>query len=195
MTKIRRSAVPTNPSPDSDRRSMHGKLETMAMAMAGMTMVFRVMSRLAGASGKRLACRSRPDSFHRQLTPQDIEMKKIKVVGMALVFAGTLALSPFAQAHASLKSSLPAANATLEAAPKDISLTFSEKVEESFSAVALEDAAGKDVTAAKAHIDATDGATLHLDAPLLRSGVYTVRWVAVAHDGHRRTGHFKFTVK
>jgi methionine-rich copper-binding protein CopC len=51
------------------------------------------------------------------------------------------------------------------------------------------------VTAAKAHIDAADGAILHLDAPLLTSGVYTVQWVAVAHDGHRRTGEFKFTLK
>jgi methionine-rich copper-binding protein CopC len=122
-------------------------------------------------------------------------MKKLNVISLVLVFAGALVLTPPAQAHASLKSSSPAANATVEAAPKDIALTFSEKVEESFSAIALKDAAGKDVTAAKAHIDATDGATLRLDAPLLSSGVYTVRWVAVAHDGHRRTGEFKFTVK
>jgi methionine-rich copper-binding protein CopC len=122
-------------------------------------------------------------------------VKKLNIISIALVFAGTLALSPLAQAHASLKRSSPAANATVEAAPKDISLTFSEKVEESFSAIALKDAAGKEVTAAKTHVDAVDGATLHLDAPLLSSGVYTVQWVAVAHDGHRRTGEFKFTVK
>ncbi len=122
-------------------------------------------------------------------------MKKLSIIGMALVFASTLALSQLAQAHASLKSSSPAEGATVAVAPRDISLTFSEKVEEAFSAITLKDAAGKGVTASKAHVDAADGATLHLDAPPLASGAYSVQWVAVAHDGHRRTGEFRFTVK
>ncbi|MBW8780056.1 MAG: copper resistance protein CopC [Burkholderiales bacterium] len=113
----------------------------------------------------------------------------------AIVLAASLGFAPLVQAHASLKASSPPAGATVEASPKDIALTFNEKVEEAFSAIALKDAGGKDVAAPKAHVDQADPTTLHLAAPPLASGVYTVQWVAVGHDGHRRTGDFKFTVK
>ena len=122
-------------------------------------------------------------------------MKKINAFGLALVLATTAFFSQVAAAHASLKSSSPAAGAKVEVAPKEISLTFSEKLEEAFSAVTVKDAAGKDVATAKAKVDAADGTTLHLEVPTLPSGAYSVQWVAVSHDGHRRTGDFKFTVK
>jgi len=122
-------------------------------------------------------------------------MKKINALGFALVVATTAFFSQVAAAHASLKSSSPAAGATVEVAPKEVSLTFSEKLEEAFSAVTVKDAAGKDVATAKAKVDAADGTTLHLEVPALPSGAYSVQWVAVSHDGHRRTGDFKFTVK
>jgi methionine-rich copper-binding protein CopC len=122
-------------------------------------------------------------------------MKKLNTLGLALVLATTTFFSQVAAAHASLKSSSPAAGATVEIAPKEISLTFNEKVEEAFSAVTVKDAAGKDVATAKAKVDAADGTSLHLDVPTLSPGTYSVQWVAVSHDGHRRTGEFKFTVK
>ena len=122
-------------------------------------------------------------------------MKKFNALGLALVLASTAFFSQIAAAHASLKSSSPAPGAAVEVAPKEISLTFNEKVEEAFSAVTVKDAAGKDVATAKAKVDATDGVTLHLEVPALSSGAYSVQWVAVSHDGHRRTGDFKFTVR
>jgi methionine-rich copper-binding protein CopC len=122
-------------------------------------------------------------------------MFKLNALGATVFLASSLVLSPVAQAHASLKSSTPAAGATVDASPKEISLTFNEKVEDTFSAITIKDAAGKDVATSKAHVDAADGMTLHLDAPTLASGTYSVQWVAVGHDGHRRTGDFKFTVK
>ena len=122
-------------------------------------------------------------------------MKKLNALGMTLVVAASALFSQVAAAHASLKKSVPAADATVDVAPKEITLTFSEHVEEAFSTVTVKDAAGKDVSTAKSHVDAADGATLHLDVPSLQSGVYTVQWAAVTHDSHRRTGDFKFTVK
>ena len=122
-------------------------------------------------------------------------MKKLNTLGFALILATTAFFSQVAAAHASLKSSSPAAGATVEVAPKEISLTFSEKLEEAFSVVTVKDAAGKDVANAKAKVDAADGTTLHLEVPTLSSGAYSVQWVAVSHDGHRSTGDFKFTVK
>lgn len=122
-------------------------------------------------------------------------MKNLTFLVSTLAAIAGLAVAPLAQAHASLKVSVPAAGATVDASPAEIALTFNEKVEEAFSAITLKDAAGKDVDAPKAHVDAQDGATLHLAPPTLAPGAYTVQWVAVGHDGHRRTGEFKFTVK
>ena len=122
-------------------------------------------------------------------------MKKFNALRLLLVLATTAFFCQVAAAHASLKSSSPAAGATVEVAPKEISLTFSEKLEEAFSAMSVKDGAGKDVATTKAKVGATDGTTMHLEVPTLSSGAYSVQWVAVSHDGHRRTGDFKFTVK
>ncbi|CDG83810.1 copper resistance CopC family protein [Janthinobacterium agaricidamnosum NBRC 102515 = DSM 9628] len=108
--------------------------------------------------------------------------------------AATLA-SPFAAAHASLKSASPEAGAVLAAAPRDITLTFNEKIEEAFSTMTLADAQGKAVVAEKARIDATNPAILRLEVPPLPAGAYSVTWAVAGHDGHRRKGDFKFTVK
>jgi methionine-rich copper-binding protein CopC len=113
---------------------------------------------------------------------------------LAAFLAGVLA-SPLALAHAALKSSQPAANAVLEQAPRDIQLTFNEKVEPAFSSIVLQDAGGKDVAAGKAQVDAGNPLLMKLELPALASGAYSVRWVAVGPDGHRRTGQFGFTVK
>lgn len=108
--------------------------------------------------------------------------------------AGTVA-SPFASAHASLKSSNPEAGATLTVAPKEIALTFNEKVEEAFSTITLFDGEGKAITADKAKVNAANPAILRLETPTLAAGSYTVTWAVAGHDGHRRKGDFKFTVK
>jgi methionine-rich copper-binding protein CopC len=114
---------------------------------------------------------------------------------MAAALAAAVLASPLAQAHAALKNSQPAANAVLEQAPRDIQLTFNEKLEPAFSSIVLQDAGGKDIAAGKAQVDAANPLLMKLDLPALASGAYSVRWVAVGPDGHRRTGQFGFTVK
>ena len=118
-----------------------------------------------------------------------------RALPLALAIAAALAGSPPAHAHAALKRSTPAAQATLDAAPREVVLTFDEPVEEAFSAVTIRSASGKEVATARAHIDETDRTTLRLALPPLAPGAYAVRWVAVGHDGHRRTGDFGFTVR
>jgi methionine-rich copper-binding protein CopC len=83
----------------------------------------------------------------------------------------------------------------LGAAPKEIALTFNEKIEAAFSSITLSTDGGKAVTAGKARVDAGNPAILHLDLPALAAGGYTVKWAVAGHDGHRRTGEFKFSVK
>ena len=100
-----------------------------------------------------------------------------------------------AWAHASLEVATPVSDAQLASAPADITLKFNEKLEASFSAIKVFDAAGKNVDAGKATVDPVDAAVLHAKLPVLKSGVYTVKWAAVGPDGHRRTGDYKFSIK
>lgn len=103
--------------------------------------------------------------------------------------------SPFASAHASLKRSNPEAGATVAAAPKEISMTFNEKVEEAFSNITLADSAAKPVAISKAKVDAANPAILSTQVPSLRAGAYAVSCAVAGHDGHHRKGAFKVTVK
>lgn len=122
-------------------------------------------------------------------------MKVSQTIILATAMATATLASPFASAHASLKSSIPAAGATVATAPKEITLTFNEKVEEAFSTISLADGAGKPVVASKAKVDAANPAILRLQVPALSAGAYAVSWAVAGHDGHRRKGDFKFTVK
>ena len=121
-------------------------------------------------------------------------MKALHNIIAATAIAAALA-TPLAQAHATLKSSNPAAGATVDAAPKEIALTFNEKVEQAFSTITVADGAGKAVATEKAKVDEANPAILRLAVPSLSAGTYTVTWAVAGHDGHRRKGDFKFSVK
>ena len=99
-----------------------------------------------------------------------------------------------AQAHAHLLKSNPAPDATV-AAPAALELSFSEKLEPKFSAVALMSAKGDDVAVASA-VDAKDGKSIKAapKAPL-KPGGYRVMWHVVSADGHKMKGDYNFTVK
>jgi len=122
-------------------------------------------------------------------------MKALRTMMVATAMAVATLASPFALAHATLKGSNPEAGATLAAAPKEIALTFNEKIEEAFSTVTIADGQGKEVAAEKAKVDTANPAIVRLALPALASGPYTVTWAVAGHDGHRRKGDFKFTVK
>jgi methionine-rich copper-binding protein CopC len=112
----------------------------------------------------------------------------------ALAGAALLASVP-ALAHAVVKQSLPAKGAVLDAAPKEIVITFNEKVEKLFSTATLTSAAGVTVPTDKAKVDPANPAMLRLPVPALASGTYVVHWTAVGHDGHRLGGDIGFSVK
>lgn len=114
--------------------------------------------------------------------------------GLALAAAVSLAaLSQGVWAHAHAVSSEPAAQAVVEA-PTSVRVTFDSALEGAFSKLTVIDAKGRSVTDAQAGLDAARK-TLTLSLPALGAGSYQVNWVAVASDGHRTQGNFKFTVK
>lgn len=122
-------------------------------------------------------------------------MKLLRTLSFVLALSAGALVTPIAFAHAAIQASLPAADATLDATPKEIVLTFNENVETSFSAVTLKNSTGNDIELGKLSKDATNATILRIGVPTLKSGTYKVLWIAVGHDGHRRKGEFSFTVK
>ena len=98
-----------------------------------------------------------------------------------------------AAAHAHLTASNPSANSVV-AAPKTLSLKFSEPLEAKFSGLTLNGATGRQVTL---KVSASDDRKVLVATPAspLSAGVYKVNWHAVAKDGHRMEGAFAFTVR
>ncbi len=118
-------------------------------------------------------------------------MRASNLLGLTLA-AGLVAAGP-ALAHTKVVSSNPAAGAAV-AAPKMISLTFSEKVAPAFT--------GFDLTMVDHNMKVPVKTTLSKDgktlsgAPqgALMKGAYKVNWHAAGADGHRMTGEIAFQV-
>ncbi len=96
-------------------------------------------------------------------------------------------------AHLGLLSSTPAAGDSLDAAPREIVLTFTEEIDLPLSRLTLTGPAGAiDIGA----IEASDAAReMRAGLPAgLGTGNYRVDWQAVGRDGHPVRGSFSFTV-
>ena len=110
-------------------------------------------------------------------------------IALGALFA--LALAQPAFAHAFLQHASPGAGQTL-AAPKEISLTFSEKLEPGLSGASVMDAAGHDISGLSATVK---DAAITVALPSLKPGLYHVTWHAVSVDSHRTEGGYTFTVQ
>ena len=112
-----------------------------------------------------------------------------------LVALGLLIASPSAQAHALLKSSVPADGAQLSSSPSAVVLSFTEDPDPSLSIVHVIDQNGNNVEkgSTKAVPGHRDG--LEVTVGNLPRGSYTVSWRTVSRvDGHVTGGAFAFGV-
>lgn len=107
-----------------------------------------------------------------------------------LILAGSVA----ADAHAHLVRAVPAAGATVDAAPSEVTLRFNEKLEKAFSSVVVRDAAGKQVDKGQGTVDPADRTTMRVPLQPLQPGVYKVEWRAVSADTHKVNGDFTFMI-
>lgn len=99
-----------------------------------------------------------------------------------------------AEAHAALESSEPAANGLLRSAPEQIVLNFNEPLDTATTAIALVDAAGRELQVGEFSYS-NSNRTVAAPPGRLPPGSYTVFWANVSRvDGHRITGSFPFTV-
>jgi len=113
---------------------------------------------------------------------------------LALAAAATLAAPAAAWAHAALLSTVPVASRTLNRAPPEVRLTYSEPIEPRFAIVSVTDAAGRQLTSGQPH--RAPGAPQTLVTPLRRvpEGWYLVFWRVISADGHPVRGAFTFAV-
>jgi methionine-rich copper-binding protein CopC len=109
---------------------------------------------------------------------------------LILAFCFSCAAGPVL-AHAFLQHADPGAGAQLNAAPKTLTLVFSEKLEPVFSGVSVTDGAGHDMEASQAKIS---DASMMVALKPLAPGSYRVSWHVVSLDTHRTEGSYKFKV-
>jgi methionine-rich copper-binding protein CopC len=105
--------------------------------------------------------------------------------------AAAMILAAPALGHAKLRSTLPAADAQLRAAPKSLTLTFNEDVRLAVLTLAT---GGKDIPVTlDRNAPASPQVTVAL--PSLGAGKYVVQWSALSpDDGHVSKGTFSFEI-
>jgi copper transport protein len=114
---------------------------------------------------------------------------------IAVLCVATVCVAQPASAHANLLSSDPQNGATLDAAPVQITITFSEKPDPGLSQLILYDAGGSDTRAIG---EPTAQGDRKLAFPVtgdVSDGVYTAAWTTISvEDGHPTSGVFTFGV-
>jgi copper transport protein len=110
------------------------------------------------------------------------------------VAAAALALPAAAWAHAALLRTVPEASRTINTAPPEVRLTYSEPIEPRFAIVSVTDAAGRQVTGGPPA--GAPGSPQTLVTPLRKvpEGWYLVFWRVISADGHPVRGAFTFAV-
>lgn len=104
--------------------------------------------------------------------------------------ASSLVAAPVAQAHSVLTSSSPEQGATVEASPREVTVTFNEDISPEFATLTvMRDGTNEAEGEAK-----VDGATLSVAVPDLDPATYTVGYRVVSADGHPVQGSFDFSV-
>src|ERR1700685_1546554 len=102
------------------------------------------------------------------------------------VFAATAA-----EAHAFLDHAEPRVGSTVPTAPRELSLSFTQKLEPAFSSVEVSDGNGARVDLGKPSVSAS---VMRVRLKQLSAGTYRVRWHVLSVDTHTTEGSFTFQV-
>src|ERR1700739_2976887 len=95
-----------------------------------------------------------------------------------------------AQAHAFLDHADPRVGSTVPSAPRELTLSFTQNLEPSFSTVTVTGPGGT-VSQGKPQIS---GNTMRVGLKALSPGTYHVHWHALSVDTHTPQGNFTFRV-
>jgi methionine-rich copper-binding protein CopC len=133
-------------------------------------------------------------TFNRVTMRENYMSTRRSIAALAASAVLLLSATMAAFAHAHLVRATPAAGGTVQAAPTEVTLRFSEKLEPKFSSVVVRDSAGKQVNKGDAAVDKADRTLIRVSLPSLEPGVYKVEWRAVSADTHKINGDFTFKV-
>jgi copper resistance protein C len=96
-----------------------------------------------------------------------------------------------AEAHAFLDHAEPRVGSTVPTAPRELSLSFTQKLEPAFSSAEVSDANGARVDLGKPSVSAS---VMRIRLKQLSAGTYRVRWHVLSVDTHTTEGSFTFQV-
>jgi methionine-rich copper-binding protein CopC len=113
---------------------------------------------------------------------------------MATVSLISLISAGQAFAHAHLATATPQPNGTVQSAPSQVSIEYTEELEPKLSAIKVEDASGTEVDAGNSQVDAKDTKHMIVGLKPLQPGTYKVIWNATATDTHKTSGTYTFKV-
>lgn len=116
-------------------------------------------------------------------------MRRVWIIGstVALAFAGGVAA-----AHAFLEEANPRVGSTVRAAPREVTLRFTQDLEPAFSSVTITDASGQPVNTGSIGIS---GNVIRVPLRELGEGRYRVTWRVLSVDTHTTEGAFSFRVE
>jgi methionine-rich copper-binding protein CopC len=112
---------------------------------------------------------------------------------LAAIFSAILFVPKAALAHAVLLASTPSAHATVKGPEIAVHLKFNSRIDGEHSRLYLVNSSGKVETLTLASQDAPD--TLDAQSVKVSAGGYTIRWQALASDGHITRGEIPFVVQ
>ncbi len=112
-----------------------------------------------------------------------------------LLIVLSLLLGPLAataaRAHAFLDHASPLVGSTVQSAPHEVTLSFTQNVEAAFSGVTVTDASGGRIDQGKPRIS---GSTMSVALKSIGPGTYRVHWHVLSVDTHKTDGNFTFHV-
>jgi copper resistance protein C len=109
---------------------------------------------------------------------------------IALTLPALLIGTAAAYAHAHLERATPAPESTVQTAPSEVTLWFTQQLEPAFSSAQVRDGSGARVDRG-ARID---GMQIHVAMNPLPPGTYQVHWKVLSVDTHTTEGNFSFRV-
>jgi methionine-rich copper-binding protein CopC len=116
-------------------------------------------------------------------------MRRFPFAGMIPLLL--LLMSSGASAHASLDRAEPRVGNKVAAAPREVTLWFTQKLEPAFSSIAVTNAAGQRVDTGKTRVS---GSQMSISLRAGGAGTYHVTWRVLSVDTHRTDGSFSFEV-
>jgi methionine-rich copper-binding protein CopC len=109
---------------------------------------------------------------------------------LALIVGVTAAAS----AHSFPEQETPAAGATLNEPPSEVTIKYDAPIERLFASLEVLNSAGQNEALGKPEVS-PDGWKLSIPVNKLQPGEYTVRWRVVCIDTHHTQGSYSFTVE